>query len=96
MKATELIVSPRLKYIRNSELYSEEMATSSFYEMMVIDTPEAARALEQAFREADRRGPLNFDHIRTEIDELLRTGRAAIDMNSDWLKETAFEEPYEL
>ena len=35
------------------------MATSSFDEMMVIDTPEAARNLEAAFWDAEVRGPLN-------------------------------------
>ena len=33
------------------------MATSSFYEMMVIDTPESAQRLLEAFEEAEKRGP---------------------------------------
>ena len=33
------------------------MATSSFEEMLVIDTPEAAERLSEAFREAEKRGP---------------------------------------
>jgi len=33
------------------------MATSSFEEMLVIDTPEVAERLLEAFREAEKRGP---------------------------------------
>jgi D-serine deaminase-like pyridoxal phosphate-dependent protein len=37
------------------------MPIESFYEMMVIETPEQAQRLVEAFRAADRRGPLVFD-----------------------------------
>jgi len=33
------------------------MPIESFYEMMVIDTPEKARRLVEAFEAAERRGP---------------------------------------
>jgi hypothetical protein len=36
------------------------MATQSFYEIMEIDTEEKARNLEEAFQEADERGPKDF------------------------------------
>jgi len=37
------------------------MAEQSFYEMMVIDTPEKADNLRMAFEDAEKRGPLVFD-----------------------------------
>ncbi|MCL2143609.1 MAG: hypothetical protein FWH44_05065 [Methanomassiliicoccaceae archaeon] len=61
------------------------MATSSFDEMMVIDTPEKARNLEAAFWEAEKRGPLKLDHIG--IEEELREGEEFIKNNPNWLKE---------
>jgi len=33
------------------------MPTESFYEMMIIDTPEKAQKLVEAFEAAERRGP---------------------------------------
>ena len=61
------------------------MATSSFDEMMVIDTPEAARNLEAAFREAEKRGPLNLDY--KEFEEILRRGEEFLKNNPNWLNE---------
>ncbi|MCL2143608.1 MAG: hypothetical protein FWH44_05060 [Methanomassiliicoccaceae archaeon] len=55
--------------------------------MMIIDTPEKARNLEAAFWEAERRGPLNLDHI--DIEEELRRGREFLKNNPNWLKEAA-------
>jgi len=49
------------------------MATKSFDEMLVIDTPEAARNLEAAFYAAKERGPMVFEG--PSIDELLEIGR---------------------
>ena len=63
------------------------MATSSFDEMMVIDTPEAARNLEAAFYAAEKRGPLKLDHI--DFEEELRRGREFLKNNPNWLKEAA-------
>jgi len=60
------------------------MATSSFDEMMVIDTPEAARNLEAAFWAAEKRGPLKFDF---DFEEELRRGREFLRNNPNWLKE---------
>jgi len=61
------------------------MATSSFDEMMVIDTPEAAANLNAAYWEAVKRGPLNLDHI--DFEEELRKGREFLRKNPNWLKE---------
>lgn len=36
------------------------MATQSFYEDMIIDTPEAVRNLERAIELAEKRGPLKI------------------------------------
>ena len=36
------------------------MATQSFYEDLVLDSPEAVHNLEKAIDEADRRGPLRI------------------------------------
>ncbi|AGI47935.1 hypothetical protein TALC_00941 [Thermoplasmatales archaeon BRNA1] len=40
------------------------MATQSFYEDMVLKTPEAVRNLERAIEAADRRGPLKIEGIK--------------------------------
>jgi hypothetical protein len=61
------------------------MATSSFDEMMVIDTPEAAANLAAAFREAMARGPMKFEG--PSIDELLERGREFLRKNPNWLNE---------
>jgi len=45
------------------------MATSSFDEMMVIDTPEAAQRLLEAFEEAEKRGPYKSGLNMSEILE---------------------------
>lgn len=50
----------------------DNMANQSFEEIMVIDTPEKARALRQAFLIAEARGPLTFDGPDI-FDELRRT-----------------------
>jgi hypothetical protein len=48
------------------------MATSSFYEMMVVETQEQVDRLVEAFRIADERGPLKND---SDIFERLEEGR---------------------
>jgi hypothetical protein len=63
------------------------MATSSFDEMMVIDTPEAARNLEAAYRAAEKRGPLKFEG--PGIDEMLRRGEESLKRNINKIKEAA-------
>lgn len=40
------------------------MTTQSFYEDLVLRTPEAVRNLERAIELADRRGPLTFEGTR--------------------------------
>ena len=40
------------------------MATKSFYEDLIIDTPEAARNLERAVEQADERGPVEFPNAK--------------------------------
>ena len=67
--------------------HSEKMATSSFDEMMVIDTPEAARNLEAAYYAAEKRGPLKFEG--PSLEELLRRGEEFLRNNPNWLKEAA-------
>jgi len=69
------------------------MATSSFDEMMVIDTPEAARALEEAFYEAERRGPLDLDYLKKNIDELITTGKTILEIDPELRKKYALDEP---
>jgi len=59
------------------------MATKSFDEMLVIDTPEAARNLEAAFREAMERGPIKIEG--PSIDELLERGREFLRNNPGYL-----------
>ena len=55
------------------------MATSSFYEMMEIDSQEKADRLVEAFEIAEKRGPLK---IEGDFDEMLEEGRK-------WLEEHA-------
>ena len=59
------------------------MATSSFDEMMVIDTPEKARNLEAAFRAAEKRGPLKFDG--PSFDEIIKDGEDLLEKDPEWL-----------
>jgi hypothetical protein len=59
------------------------MATSSFDEMMVIDTPEAAANLNAAYWEAERRGPLKFEG--PSVEELLERGEEFLRNNPGWL-----------
>ena len=65
----------------------KEMATSSFDEMMMIDTPEKKRNLEAAYYAALERGPLVFDG--PSIDELLKESEEFLKNNPNWLKEAA-------
>ena len=60
------------------------MATSSFYEMMEIDTPEKARNLVKAFEAAEKRGPI--DTGDSDIFKDLEEGRRFLKENPDWLK----------
>lgn len=46
------------------------MATESFYEDLIIDTPEALRNLERAIELAEKCGPLVFDEPQWEYDNL--------------------------
>ena len=48
---------PPLGYTRYE---GNRMATQSFYEDLVLDSPEAVHNLEKAIDEADRRGPLRI------------------------------------
>jgi len=46
------------------------MATQSFHEIMEIDTPEKAKRLVKAFRDAEERGPCEPPiDIRAELEE---------------------------
>jgi hypothetical protein len=63
------------------------MATQSFDEMMIIDTPEKAAALNAAFLAAKKRGPLKFDG--PSIDEMLKEGEEFLKNNPNWLNEAA-------
>jgi hypothetical protein len=46
------------------------MPIESFYEMLVIDTPEKAQKLVEAFEAAERRGPYVPKHdIMKELEE---------------------------
>ena len=63
-----------------------ELDKRCFYDIpMVIDTPEAARNLEAAFREAMERGPMKFEG--PSINELLERGREFLRNNPNWLNE---------
>jgi len=53
------------------------MSEQSFYEMMVIDTPEKAENLAKAFKDREERGP----YVPTmDVDAMLEEGRK-------WFKE---------
>ncbi|MCL2296187.1 MAG: hypothetical protein FWC29_03790 [Methanomassiliicoccaceae archaeon] len=46
------------------------MPIESFYEMLVIDTPEKAKRLVEAFEAAERRGPYTPKHdVMRELEE---------------------------
>jgi len=59
------------------------MATRSFYEMMEIDTQEKADRLVEAYRAAEKRGPMVND---SNVFEQLEEGRKFLKDNPDWLK----------
>jgi len=59
------------------------MATQSFDEMMVIDTPEKAAALNAAYYAAKKRGPLKID---IDVDAMLRESEEFIKNNPGCLK----------
>ena len=40
------------------------MATKSFYQDLVLDTPEAVANLERAIDEADKRGPIDVSEAK--------------------------------
>ena len=63
----------------------KNMATKSFDQMMVIDTPEKAAALNAAYYAAKKRGPLKFEG--PSIFEMLKEGEEFIKNNPGWLKE---------
>jgi len=52
------------------------MATSSFEEMLVIDTPEVAERLLKAFENAEKRGPYvptcNFRKMLDESEKYIK------------------------
>jgi hypothetical protein len=54
-----------------------KMATSSFYENLVIETEEQVQALLRAFEEADRRPPEK--PMVPSIDELIAEGEKWLD-----------------
>jgi hypothetical protein len=62
------------------------MATKSFDEMMVIDTPEAAANLNKAYRDAVKRGPMVFEG---KALEMLRESEEYLKNNPNWLKDLA-------
>jgi len=51
------------------------MAEQSFYEMLIIDTPEKAENIRKAFEDAEKRGPLVFD---IDIAAELKRGKERI------------------
>jgi len=57
------------------------------YDMLTIDTPEAARNLEAAYDAAVKRGPLVIEG--PDIDERLRESEEFFRNNPNWLKEAA-------
>ena len=66
--------------------FSEKnMATKSFDQMMVIDTPEKAAALNAAYYAAEKRGPLKFEG--PSIFEMLKESEEYVDRNIDKIKE---------
>ena len=56
------------------------MATESFYEDLVIDTPDAAANLTRIFEEDKRYKPLGIKHIRNDPD----TMRQLIEKYNPW------------
>jgi len=60
------------------------MATKSFDQMMVIDTPEKAAALNAAYYAAKKRGPLEID---IDVDAMLRETEEFMKNNPGWLDE---------
>jgi len=63
------------------------MATSSFYEMMTIDTPEAARNLEAAYEAYLKNGPHVIKGLT--MSEKLKESEKFFRDNPNWLKEAA-------
>ena len=62
----------------------KEMERRCFYDtLLVVDTPEAAANLNAAFWEAEKRGPLNLDHI--DFEKELEEGREYLRNNPDCL-----------
>lgn len=50
-----------------------QMATQSFYEIMEIDTKDKVRNLEEAFRMAKERGPVDYGNsVFEELDKNAR------------------------
>jgi len=60
------------------------MATKSFDEMLVIDTPEAAANLEEAFWRGEARRALNFEG---SLLETMQKTHEFLEKNPEWLKE---------
>ena len=60
------------------------MATKSFDEMMVIDTPEKAAALNAAYWDAEKRGPHKTEG--PSFSELVKRGEEFLESNPDWLE----------
>jgi len=56
------------------------MATSLF-DTLIIDTPEARKALEEAFREAEARGPWKS---RIDLSEFFIKGSMLIELDENW------------
>ena len=55
--------------------------------MMIIDTPEAARNLEKAFYDAEKRGPLKFEG--ESVEDMLKRGEEIMKNNPELLREAA-------
>ncbi len=63
------------------------MPIESFYEMMIIDTPEKARRLVEAFEAAERRGPLVLDcDVMKELEEGERIMKEILEKNGGKLR----------
>ncbi len=45
------------------------MATQSFYEDLLLDTPEKLRKMEEAFDRADTRGPIDTSGVPEDTDD---------------------------
>jgi len=64
------------------------MSEQSFYEMMVIDTPEKAENLAKAFKDREERGPYVPN---PEVLAMREEGKKWLRENPNWLKEESLD-----